>query len=172
MSKKNIEEKKFYQTESLPLVQPEYYFSYSQKHKWINMPERLLAEAHSDKLQAQLTGRKLSLQHRKDEVTYFWLSDIVHIQIKDTRLMFPFIIGSLLSTLFLVSVIKGEMGQWFGTILFLVSLLMAYYGWQGTQILEVQTKSSLHRFVMGKKLNSEQEWTNLIIEVHKRSLLF
>ncbi|GAB4328728.1 MAG: hypothetical protein OHK0038_02660 [Flammeovirgaceae bacterium] len=116
-----------------------FFYTYSYEYDWINTKENDIMECSFNQYDSlKLTSKKLyfSYNHRSNQI---YLKNLTKLELTFRRLMLPILTGGIVSPLALLAVFLHILTPFLGFSIFLVGLMMLYYGYRGTHQLIFHT---------------------------------
>lgn len=105
----------------------------------------------------------------------FELSSIKNISFESRKLMFPLILGSVSSAFIIISMLKNLFNPWLSLTLLVISLVIGYFGWSGTNVLTIKEKGHQNDFMLkhiSVNMKSFISYVNKILRIRTGQLSF
>ncbi|MEH0157953.1 hypothetical protein V6R21_28035 [Limibacter armeniacum] len=119
-----------------------YTFDYSYNYRWLNLEDNTLDTCEfNDEESMTLTSRKLKISQKYSTK----IIDINHLQklsVKFRRLMLPLTTGGIIAPLAIAAIVTEVLAPVTGFSIFVIALLMFYYGYRGTYQLNVEMRGN------------------------------
>lgn len=120
-----------------------YFFSYSYLYDWVVTEENELARCtfnRGDSL--TLTDKKLYISYN-GKTSSFYLKSITALQLSFRRLILPILTGGIIAPLSLLALFLKAMNLFFAFTMFLIGILLLYYGYSGSYQIVFRLKHNV-----------------------------
>jgi len=105
--------------------------NYSYYYDWLKQNESILDRCQANKSLRFEISSKAFIVHKSEQVRRFSFKKIKKIDYQFKRLMFPLLLGGILSPLSALATFNNLLDFWLGTGIMIISFLLFYQGWQG-----------------------------------------